>query len=149
VLIQTEPWISCPIFTNMSAQQLPSRKIWDAMIWMPRLRALCHLFRSSKGTKEGFENIKIALDESLSNQTFRHPWLAACFIAGMKAKTSKWKTEATPMLQTKAPRKEPWESQKRPPQAAWPSITEPSVLTFNQGEVGAFQTTGIISFTVR
>jgi len=53
------------------------------------------------------------------------------------------------MLQQKAPRKEPWESQNRPPQAAWPAITEPSVLTFSQGEDGAFHNTEMISFTVR
>ena len=49
------------------------------------------------------------------------------------------------MLQEKAPRFVPRESLKIPPQAANPPITEPSVLTFNQGEEGGFQRTKTMS----
>jgi len=146
---QTVPCKEWPILASKSAQQLPSLKMCEEITWIPWLQALCHQFLSNIETSDLFLKTDKALVESLSNQMFLQPLLAANSIARMKPYISTKKTKDVPILEAKVPRKAPKWSRNKPPQAPKDPTTEPSVLTFNQGVEGAFQLTNIISLIRR
>ena len=123
--------------------------MWEEITWITRERALCHRLRSKTGTNDKFLKTKQVLVESLSNQMFDHLLWATYSKARIKPCTSTMKTEQLPKLQVKAPKNVPKWSRKKPPQAPWLPITEPSVLTLTQKAVGAFLQTETTSLICR
>jgi len=138
---------SWPKEASLSAQQFPSRKIWEQITIKPSWKQLCHLFRRRNGIREWFLKASTTLEESHSNQTRSQELEAADSIAIIKPISSASKTDTRPMLLAKQPKNVPRKSRKIPPQEALKLTTEPSVFALTQLIVGGFQTTRIISLT--